>query len=361
MFFRTLAVVSAFFLLSVGCSSAQGETPTVLSQGDTVQLTTADGSTIDYTVDNGLFALMNTNRGDILLKLTPEETPMTVTNFVGLAEGTIENSRGDGPFYNGLKFHRVIEDFMIQGGDPQGTGSGGPGYRFPDEFHPSLTHNGPGVLSMANAGPGTNGSQFFITHKETPWLDGKHTVFGRVVSGQDVVDSVQQGDEIQSLTIIRVGEDAQQFTATQADFDNQIQQAQSQADERRQQYIDQQMEQIRSRLSDLQEGQQGLLYTIDTEGNGPSPEPGETVSIHYTGSLANGQVFDSSEGRDPLQFVLAGGRIIPGFDLAVQTMKVGETRTVVIPPELAYGQQGAPGAIPPNSVLVFTITLTDTQ
>jgi peptidyl-prolyl cis-trans isomerase B (cyclophilin B) len=139
-----------------------------------------------------LTAEIKTSRGTIEVALTPDKTPVTVANFVNLAQHG---------FYNGVTFHRVIPDFMIQGGDPTGTGSGGPGYRFEDEFDPSLRHTGPGVLSMANAGPGTNGSQFFITHVATPWLDGKHSVFGRVTKGQDVVNAIKQGDKIESVTI----------------------------------------------------------------------------------------------------------------------------------------------------------------
>ena len=169
---------------------------------------------------DGLYANMKTSKGDILLRLEFEKTPLTVANFVGLTEGTKDSSKKKGTrFYDGLAFHRVIPDFMVQGGCPLGTGTGGPGYRFPDEFDRSLRHDGPGVLSMANAGPGTNGSQFFITHVATPWLDGKHTVFGKVVSGQDVVDAIRQGDTITTLEIIRKGEAAKGFTTDQAAFD----------------------------------------------------------------------------------------------------------------------------------------------
>ena len=159
-------------------------------------------------MNNGIYAKFITPKGEILVNLEHEKTPGTVGNFVALAEGNLENTaKPQGtPYYNGLKFHRVIPDFMIQGGCPLGTGTGSPGYNFDDEFHPELTHSGPGVLSMANAGPGTNGSQFFITHVATPWLDGKHTVFGNVIEGQNVVDVVAQGDEM-SIEIIRVGSD----------------------------------------------------------------------------------------------------------------------------------------------------------
>ncbi len=174
---------------------------------------------------DGLYALMDTTKGEIILRLEFEKVPMTVVNFVGLAEGTIHSNRGDGVrFYDGLKFHRVIKNFMIQGGDPLGSGRGGPGYKFPDEFNQKLRHNGPGVLSMANAGPNTNGSQFFITHVATPHLNGVHTVFGRVVKGQEVVNAIRKGDRIKRLTIIRAGDKAKAFVADQETFDQLVQQ-----------------------------------------------------------------------------------------------------------------------------------------
>ena len=169
-----------------------------------------------FKLEKGIYALLITSKGNILIKLDYQKTPMTVSNFVGLSEGnlTVNNIEINSPFYNGLKFHRVIKDFMIQGGDPDGNGSGGPGYSFFDEIHPDLKHNDPGVLSMANSGPNTNGSQFFITHKATPWLDGKHTVFGHVIIGQDIVNAIEQNNTIDRISIIRKGRIARKWNCS---------------------------------------------------------------------------------------------------------------------------------------------------
>jgi peptidylprolyl isomerase len=183
-------------------------------------------SAADSKLADGLYAEFDTTKGKIVCQLEFEKTPLTVANFVGLAEGTKNYSRDgsapkkqDKPFYDGLTFHRVIPNFMIQGGCPQGAGTGGPGYKFKDEIKSDLKHTGPGILSMANAGPASNGSQFFITHVATAWLDGKHTVFGHVVEGQDVVNKIARGDKINTLKIVRVGEKAQAFKGDQADFE----------------------------------------------------------------------------------------------------------------------------------------------
>lgn len=173
-----------------------------------------------YKTQPGIYAEIQTTRGLIVVKLLFDKVPMTVANFVGLAEGKIKNTAKPlgQPYFNGIKFHRVIPDFMVQCGDPTGTGYGGPGYKFPDEIHPDLKHDRSGILSMANAGPGTNGSQFFITHKPTSWLNGKHAVFGYTVQGLTVVNAIRKGDSISEVRIVRVGDKAKKFIVTDESF-----------------------------------------------------------------------------------------------------------------------------------------------
>lgn len=311
----------------------------------------------DDALGDGLFARITTNRGDIVVRLEYEKTPLTVCNFVALAEGKMTTA-GNKPYYNGLTFHRVIENFMIQGGDPQGTGSGGPGYRFPDEFDASLRHTGPGILSMANAGPGTNGSQFFITHVETPWLDGKHTVFGKVVEGQNVVNAIRQGDRMQTITIIRNGAAARAFKADQAAFDMLLAEIKNKEQAAAKAKMDADLALIKQKYAHLTQDASGIWYSISKQGTGPTPAAGQTVQVKYKGMFLDGRVFDNSDFHGgPLEFPVGVGQVIPGWDQSVLAMKQGEKRLMVIPPELAYGAQGAGGVIPPNSFLVFETEL----
>lgn len=310
-------------------------------------------------MENGIYAKFNTTKGEILVKLTHDLTPGTVGNFVALAEGNLENSaRPQGkPYYDGLKFHRVIPDFMIQGGCPQGIGTGGPGYKFDDEFHPSLTHDGPGVLSMANAGPGTNGSQFFITHVATPWLDGKHTVFGHVVNGQDVVDAIGQGDSITTLEIVREGEEAKNWNAVEAFRTFEGSRAKREAAEKAE--AEARMEKL---SAGFEKTESGLRYQLIQKGNGAQAQKGKKVSVHYSGSLENGKVFDSSYPRKkPIEFTLGIGQVIEGWDEGIALLKVGDKARFVIPPYLGYGTSGAGGVIPPNAVLIFDVELMDVK
>ncbi len=310
-------------------------------------------------MNNGLYAKFNTSKGAILVNLEFEKAPGTVGNFVALAEGNLENSakpQGN-PYYNGLKFHRVIPDFMIQGGCPLGTGTGNPGYSFDDEFHPDLKHDAPGILSMANSGPATNGSQFFITHVATPWLDNKHTVFGKVIEGQDVVDAIAQGDEIKSIEIIRVGEDAENFNAVEAfrTFEGAREKRLEEAKKAQQKLMDEV-------AAGYDETPSGLRYKILQNGDGKKAEKGKGVSVHYKGQLLDGTVFDSSYTRKkPIDFTLGIGQVIPGWDEGIQLLKVGDKARLVIPSHLAYGSQGAGGVIPPDATLIFDVELMDVK
>jgi cyclophilin family peptidyl-prolyl cis-trans isomerase len=305
---------------------------------------------------DGLFALMETTKGTIVLELFYQKTPLTVCNFIGLAEGTLDATKGK-PFYDGLIFHRVIKDFMIQGGDPLGKGTGNPGYRFPDEFDPSLKHDVPGVLSMANSGPGTNGSQFFITHVPTPWLDGKHTVFGKVLEGQNVVDAIEAGDTITSLKIVRRGAEAKNFTATQADFNKYLAGTGTREKSALQASKQETLDLIKTKWPNAVRAESGVYYVITREGKGLASKTGQTLTMKYKGSLLNGTVFDDSDMHAPLEFQVGRGQLIPGFDSQALEMKVTEKRTIIIPPELAYGAAGAPGAIPGNSYITFDLEL----
>ncbi|MCC4214318.1 peptidylprolyl isomerase [Leeuwenhoekiella parthenopeia] len=310
-------------------------------------------------MQDGIYAKFHTPKGEILVKLEHEKTPGTVGNFVALAEGNLENSakKQGTPYYDGLKFHRVIPDFMIQGGCPQGTGTGNPGYQFDDEFDSSLKHDTPGVLSMANAGPGTNGSQFFITHTATPWLDGKHTVFGKVVEGQDVVDAVAQGDKMEQVEIIRVGEQAEKFNAVEAFRTFEGAREKRIAEERAKK-----AEALDKLSQGFKETKSGLRYQIIQEGNGKKAETGKMVSVHYKGQLADGTVFDSSYKRNqPLDFQVGVGQVIAGWDEGIGLLKVGDKARFVIPSDLGYGSRGAGGVIPPDAILVFDVELMDVK
>ena len=303
----------------------------------------------------GIYAKFETSKGIVLLELTFDKTPGTVGNFVSLAEGTLKNDhKGAGePYYNGMKFHRVIADFMVQGGCPQGSGVGGPGYQFDDEFHPDLKHNKPGTISMANSGPATNGSQFFITHGKTDWLDGKHTVFGYVIEGQDVINNITQGDIIDSVTIERHGVAAKEWDALKA-----FEEFNSSGETRKQSAVDAADKAMSTLVKGMKKTTSGLYYTITKEGEGEHPPKGANVSVHYKGTLVDGTVFDSSYQRDqPIEFSVGVGQVIPGWDEGILLLNKGAAARFVIPSHLGYGAQGAGGVIPADATLIFEVEL----
>jgi len=345
---------------------------------------------------DGMFADFQTDKGSIVIQLTYKETPGTVANFVSLAEGTstkvAEQYKGK-PFYDGLKFHRVIAKFMIQGGDPKGNGSGNPGYKFADEFTKDkegkllLTHKGAGVFSMANSGPNTNGSQFFITHNATPHLDGKHTVFGQVVFGQDVVDAIAQDDLINKLVIIRNGSDAKDFDANKefAAFEEKAAVlVKKQAAEKKKRalaakaVIIEKGAYIAKNKATAKRFPSGLGMVVLDKGTGVKPEKNAKVNVNYAGFFEDGRLFDTSyadvakqfnkydERRDqangyrPFPFDYnEQARSIPGFREAILNMTYGEKALIYLPSDIAYGKRGKGRQIPPNTDLVFEVELVD--
>ena len=311
---------------------------------------------------DGVYAKMETSKGDMIIQFFDKEAPVTVANFVGLTQGTIENkAKGKGqPYYDGIIFHRVIKDFMIQGGDPTGTGMGDPGYKFDDEKN-DLRHEGKGFLSMANSGPNTNGSQFFITEVATPWLDGRHTIFGKVISGLETIDAiatVEKGAQdkpkedvvIKKVEIFTKGDSYKSYDAAKIfnEGKNKIQEKNKQEQEKK--------------FASLKEGMQqtpsGLFYKITKQGNGKQPQKGDVVSVHYAGRLVNGQEFDNSFRRgEPIEIPIGVGQVIKGWDEGIMLLKEGDAATLLIPSELGYGARGAGGVIPPNAWLIFDVEL----
>ena len=325
-------------------------------------------------MEDGVYALFITNKGKIYCQLEYEKTPMTVGNFVALAQGKFEKDsiKISKPYYNGLIFHRVIADFMIQGGCPLGNGTGDPGYKFPDEIDNSLKHSGPGILSMANSGPATNGSQFFITHKATPWLDGKHTVFGRVIQGQDVVDSIQKDDVIKKLKIIRKGKKAKKWNANESfnSISQKIKEENASANAEfekidamsKGQYSQYMFQEVLKNYPNAEISESGLVFVVEKKGEGMIPVPGCPVSLHYTGTFRkDGEKFDSSLDRnEPFNFTYKVQKMIPGFEEGISMIGKGGKIKVFIPYYQAYGKKGR-GPIPAYSDLVFDIQLLDVQ
>lgn len=342
-------------------------------------------------LEDGMYADLQSDKGDILLKLEYEKTPITVANFVSLAEGTntyVDEKFNGKPFYDGLIFHRVVENFIVQGGDPRGNGSGNPGYKFEDEFPMDdegnllLSHDAPGTFSMANSGPDSNGSQFFITHKETKFLDGVHTVFGHVVIGQDVVDSIQKDDVIKKIEIIRVGKSAQKFDASAVfnNYFNKIEEEQKELEKKKEEAKVKFLKFIEDNKVKATVLPSGLKIISIKKGSGVKPKTGSKVSVYYAGYFTTGDLFDSNIKDIALQFdkynrvrEQRGGykpsrwayspdaQLIQGFREGLQQMNYGDKVLILVPSHLAYGEQGSRGVIPPNADLIFELEIVDDQ
>ncbi|TDW52453.1 cyclophilin family peptidyl-prolyl cis-trans isomerase [Flavobacterium sp. 270] len=332
--------------------------------------------------NEGIFATISTTKGDIVVSLEYVKAPVTVANFISLAEGKnpyvkVEKLKGK-PFYDGLKFHRVINDFMIQGGDPDGNGSGGPGYSFKDEFVEELKFEKGGVLAMANSGPATNGSQFFITHKDTPWLNGKHTIFGHVVSGMDNVNKIVQDDIMTKITITRKGAAAKKFDAVKV-FSDDVKKQDAKKGES-QKVVAAKAAYFAATKAKAVTTASGLKYVVTQKGSGAKLPEGSTIYFHYAGYFENGDLFDSSmsqvakaygkydANRDAQKgyqaFPFTVGKkdgMIPGFIEALDMMTDGQKTIFFLPSNLAYGEKGAGGVIPPNTTLIFEIETYNNQ
>ncbi|MHC5201211.1 peptidylprolyl isomerase [Myroides sp. LJL119] len=349
-----------------------------------VALFTACTSAVKTDLPDGLYAEIITSQGTIVAELEYKKAPVTVASFVSLAEGDnplVDKQYKGKKYYNGLKFHRVVPNFVIQTGDPTGTGAGGPGYVFMDEFTPELRHNKAGTLSMANSGPYTNGSQFFITHRETPHLDDMHSVFGYVVKGMDVVNKIGQSEDIiKEIKIIRVGKDAKKFNAAKV-FKNAMQEANKEKEEH-QKALSQVKEKQATEFAKLKKQatttQSGLSYVItQSSAENQSPQISQEIGVNYAGYFENGLLFDSNipevaksydmfdqrradynqYGPIPFKFGMKTG-LIPGFIEGIEQMKIGDKATIFIPSHLAYGEAGV-GPIPPNTDLVFELEIVE--
>lgn len=413
-----IKIIALLFLGMINLTAqAQAKKPVAKK---TAKSTATKGTVAKKTTPNasadGLFAEFQTAKGKIVVRLEYQKAPITVANFVSLAEGTntlVTDAKLKGkPYYDGLKFHRVIKDFMIQGGDPAGNGSGGAGYSFKDEIVPEFVFDKAGILAMANSGPATNSSQFFITHKDTPWLNGKHTIFGYLVSGQDVVNNIAQDDVIQKVTIVRKGAAAKAFNAAKVFGDymtlqkpiddkkinedraketaarEEARKKQEVADaEAKKVYVEKYGSVMAAKVKELAalkskavKSATDLETVVVKPGSGKKPADGSTFYIHYAGYLEDGSLFDSSYeevakaygkydanratqgGYNPFPFQ-AGKKdgLIPGFIEGISDMSFGEQKMLFIPSKLGYGERGAGNVIPPNSNIIFQVEIFETQ
>jgi len=333
------------------------------------------GCTNKAMKDDGIYAIFKTSYGEFICKLFYDKAPVTVGSFVGLAEGSIEftdsktNQKVKKPYFDGIIFHRVVKDFVIQAGDPLGNGTGGPGYDFVDEIDPSLLFNEAGILAMANRGPNTNGSQFFVTLAPTEHLNGRHTIFGKVVDGMETVKKIglAKTDEqmnkpftpitINSVKIVRVGKNAKEFNAPESFAKNQeiILKQEEEKKVKMKEFL-KTLGVDEEKIITIKEN--GLQYFVRKEGKGKTPVAGDTITAHYAGYLVDGTKFDSSFDRNqPFETQIGVGRVIPGWDEAFLKMKEGEKRVLILPYYLAYGERGYPPVIPAKATLIFDVEL----
>lgn len=355
---------------------------------------------------DGLYAEIITNKGTMVLELEYKKAPITVANFVSLAEGTntlVDSTMRGKKYYNGLTFHRIIDEFMIQGGDPTGTGSGSPGYKFNNEISPDLKHDKMGTLSMANSGPNTNGSQFFITEKETPFLDNAYNVFGYLVLGEDVlhtlcsVETTKPGDKpvedvvMTEVNIIRKGKEAKDFDAPKV-FENHFGEAEKLEKERIAKIEEEKrvMEEksaaaaveTKATLDEYESNAKtlpsGLKMFLINKTNGESPKNGDNVMVNYEGYFTDGKLFDSNVEAVAQRYgmfdqrradanmyapmpmpIKADAQMISGFKEAAKLLKVGEKGYFYLPSHLAYGERGYGPTIAPNTDLIFILEMVE--
>jgi cyclophilin family peptidyl-prolyl cis-trans isomerase len=344
-------------------------------------------------LDNGVYAEFITNKGTFVAKLYNEATPLTTANFVSLAEGKnsmVDSTLAGKKYFNGLTFHRVIKDFMIQGGDPKGDGTGSPGYTFPDEFVDSLTHKSKGILSMANSGPATNGSQFFITLKETPWLDGKHTVFGEIVMGQEVVDSIgsvevqkPSNKPVDAVTIneVNIINKGNVKVAAFEDAMAELEKEKKEKEERIAKVGAETLKYLLEQKENAETLESGLQIVTIEKGDGGKPDEGSAVTMNYAGYLAeDGKLFDSNIQEKEEKYEMLNpqklaqnaytpaptkygpdANLVPGFKEALLTMNVGDKIIAYIPSHLGWGPRGAGNVIPPNADVIFEIELVEVK
>ncbi|WP_396603235.1 peptidylprolyl isomerase [Algibacter sp. R77976] len=340
-------------------------------------------------LEDGLYAEFITSKGVMVAKLEQEKAPITVANFVSLAEGTntmVKDTYKKKKFYNGLIFHRVMDKFMIQGGDPLGTGQGNPGYKFNNEIHPDLKHDKPGILSMANSGPNTNGSQFFITEIPKPHLDNKYNVFGELVLGLNIQDSISnvktdsrdkpiEDVVIEELNIIRKGKTAKQFDAPYI-FENhfaEIERLEKEKKARAEAILKATLDKFENQKAKATTLDSGLKYYVSEKGNGEKLTENSSVLTHYAVYFENGKLLETSnlETAEKLDVVnerrKAANRyqpltadlgpdagMIAGFKEGLQQLNIGDKATLFIPYHLAYGEAGTRG-VPGKSNIIFEV------